>query len=179
MSSTPGTSPAHGGTAGIALWLAGAAAIAWLLLVVLVPVLPPVLGAAVYAVGGVVCHQLPERSFHWAGAQLAVCGRCTGIYAGLCALAAMAPLPPRSYVRCFSDRRVARGLLAIGALPTIVTLAAEWSGVWIPSSIARALAGAVLGVAMALVVGAALSTLHYGGCLPRAAAAPRPPQTRI
>jgi hypothetical protein len=43
---------------------------------------------AVYAVGSVVCHQLPERSFHLWGRQLPVCARCTGIYAGA-ALAVM------------------------------------------------------------------------------------------
>ena len=36
----------------------------------------------VYAIGHVVCHQLPARSFHLWGAQLPVCARCTGIYAG-------------------------------------------------------------------------------------------------
>ena len=29
-----------------------------------------------------ICHQYPERSFHLAGAPLAVCIRCTSIYAG-------------------------------------------------------------------------------------------------
>lgn len=31
---------------------------------------------------GGVCHQLPERSFHWFGAPLAVCHRCVGLYLG-------------------------------------------------------------------------------------------------
>lgn len=30
-----------------------------------------------------VCHQIPERSFHIAETSLAVCHRCTGIYAGI------------------------------------------------------------------------------------------------
>lgn len=30
-----------------------------------------------------VCHQIPERSFHVADVSLAVCHRCTGIYAGI------------------------------------------------------------------------------------------------
>jgi len=29
-----------------------------------------------------ICHQRPERSFHWCGGPLAVCVRCTGIYSG-------------------------------------------------------------------------------------------------
>src|SRR5260221_11119827 len=35
-----------------------------------------------YAIGHVICHQLPARSFHLWGAVLPVCARCTGIYAG-------------------------------------------------------------------------------------------------
>lgn len=30
-----------------------------------------------------VCHQRPERSFHWHGLPLAVCVRCTGLYVGV------------------------------------------------------------------------------------------------
>ena len=41
-----------------------AAAVTWFALVVLAPILPPALAAMVYAAGGFVCHQLPERSFH-------------------------------------------------------------------------------------------------------------------
>ena len=42
---------------------------------------------AAYAVGSVVCHQLPERSFHLWIAQMPVCARCTGIYFGAAAMA--------------------------------------------------------------------------------------------
>ena len=43
-----------------------------------------------------VCHQIPDRSFAWAGAPLAVCARCLGLYAGA-ALAAALPLPRCRY----------------------------------------------------------------------------------
>ena len=36
--------------------------------------------AFIFAVGSVVCHQLPERSFFLDGRQLPVCARCTGLY---------------------------------------------------------------------------------------------------
>jgi hypothetical protein len=71
-----------------------AGSVVWFALVVLAPDLPPALAAIVYGIGGVVCHQRPERSFHWHGAQLAVCARCTGIYLGACTTAVLAPLPP-------------------------------------------------------------------------------------
>src|SRR5580658_9209119 len=40
------------------------------------------LALLVYAAGSVICHQRPERSFHLLGAQMPVCARCAGIYAG-------------------------------------------------------------------------------------------------
>src|SRR5580765_8805054 len=41
----------------------------------------------VYRIGRLICHQRPERSFHLAGAQLPVCARCTGVYAGAALMA--------------------------------------------------------------------------------------------
>ena len=58
---------------------------------------------------------------------------------------------------------------AIAAIPTIVTLVFEWIGVWKPSNMIRALAGAPLGFTVATIVITALRhgqrlqqpTLHY------------------
>jgi uncharacterized membrane protein len=152
-----------------------AGSVAWFALIVLAPRLPPVLGAVVYAFGALVCHQRPERSFHWDGAQLAVCARCTGIYLGACVTAVLDFVPPRRYVRQVADARGLKRWGVAAALPTLVTVGAEWAGWWQPSATTRALAGIVIGGAAGLVVAAAL---HYNECLPRAAA-PRPPQTRI
>jgi len=153
-----------------------AGSVAWFGLVVLAPQLPPALSAAAYALGALVCHQRPERSFHWDGAQLAVCARCTGIYLGACVTAVLAFVPPRRYARLVVDAHGLRRWGVVAALPTLVTVGAEWAGWWQPSATTRALAGIVLGGAAGLVVAAAL---HYNECLPRAAAAPRPPQTLI
>jgi uncharacterized membrane protein len=131
-------------------------AVAWFLLVTFAPELPPALAAIVYAAGGLVCHQLPERSFHWHGAQLAVCARCTGIYLGACSAAVLAPLPPSTYAYWTASRRRAGWLLATAALPTVATVMAEWGGWWSPSSVVRAGTGVLLGVAGAVLVVAAL-----------------------
>jgi uncharacterized membrane protein len=140
-------------------------ALAWFGLVVLAPDLPPALAAVVYGIGGVVCHQRPERSFHWHGAQLAVCARCTGLYLGACAMAIVAPLPPSLYARWFAPpARIAR-LLAVAALPMAATVAAEWTGMWLPSSITRAATGVLLGSAGALVVAAALAPPRWAKLL--------------
>ena len=150
-----------------------AAAVAWFALVTLAPELPPALAALVYAAGGFVCHQQPERSFHWHGEQLAVCARCTGIYLGACSAALLAPLPPSVHARWTNPPARVAWLLATAAVPTVATVIAEWAGWWSAPSIVRAGTGVLLGVAGAVVVVAAIT---YGECLPRAAAA-RPPHT--
>lgn len=43
------------------------------------------LNALIYAVFAPTCHQIPSRCFHLWGFPMAVCGRCTGIYAGFLA----------------------------------------------------------------------------------------------
>ncbi len=161
-----------------------AGATLWFGLLLLAPVLPPALGALVYAIGALVCHQRPERSFHWAfdsdGAQLAVCARCTGIYAGA-ALALTAAALGWLRGRHLADTGVLRAVLLAAALPTAITVGAEWAGWWLPSHGTRAASGLPLGAGAALVVAAALAPrrglLHYGECLPPAAAPPRPPRT--
>jgi uncharacterized membrane protein len=139
-------------------------AIAWLAVLIASPFLPAVPAAVVYLFGSRICHQIAERSFHLDGAQLPVCARCFGIYAGFAAGVLVAP-----------GRVRARRVLIIGAVPTVVTVVAEWAGIWQASNLARAIAGAPLGLAVGAVVIAALTPqagLHYGEC------ASRPPIAR-
>lgn len=59
--------------------------VAWLALVAVPPLLAWTgsgLAALPHALLHTVCHQIPERSFHWLGAPLAACHRCTGLYVG-------------------------------------------------------------------------------------------------
>ena len=151
------------------------AASAWVALLVMAPALPPFLAAVVYAVGSHICHQRPERSFHVNLAQLPVCARCTGIYVGAAIGAWLA-------IGSGVHRRVAghslRALLVCAAVPTAVTLVAEWSGAWAGSNPVRAAAGMPLGGAVALVVAQAVATLHYDGCAPRRPIASSRPPTR-
>jgi len=136
-------------------------AASWVALLIAAPLLPVPLAGVLYAVGARICHQIPARSFHLAGSQLPVCGRCLGIYAGAALGAAIAI--PRS-LRAVWTAILPRTLLIAGAVPTAVTLVLEWSGAWGGSNVARAAAGAPLGGATALVVAQALATLHYGRC---------------
>ncbi len=111
---------------------------------------PPVsrAGSLVYVVGGFVCHQRPERSFHMAGVPLPVCARCTGLY--LSALAgALAAL---TFATGSTAVRRARWLLGLAAVPTVATVAAELLGLAHPSNAARAISALPLGAAAAWVV---------------------------
>ncbi len=115
--------------------------------------------AFVFAVGSVICHQLPERSFFFDGRQLPVCARCTGLYlSGAAGLAAWwtvkllrggrpQKLPPR----------LAMSLLAIVATPTVVSYLTGVLGVWDGSNLTRAALAVPLGVVAGAVV-AAVST---------------------
>lgn len=149
-----------------------AGAVGWLGLVIAAPWLPATVAAAVYAIGSLACHQIPDRSFHWGTVQLPVCARCTGIYAGSVVTLAGLWRGPGWQKQLWSRPAWVRACLVAGAAPTAITVVAEWSGWWLPGNAARAVAGVPLGLSAALVVLAALSTLHYGECLPPRAAGP-------
>ena len=134
-----------------------------------------VIGVAAWSIADRVCHQRPERSFHPQGHQMAVCGRCLGLYvsgaavlvAGMFVGRRRAPTlasnrtegthaAPSSAVhpRITLDARA--GLLAVAALPTLLTWAIEFAGVWDPGTIVRALAAVPLGGAAGWLIARAL-----------------------
>jgi uncharacterized membrane protein len=129
--------------AGAVVVVLAAAALA---LVVLAPVLSAPLSAVIYAIASLVCHQLPERSFHLGGFQLPVCARCLGIYGGAaCGVAAAVVAPVGSATRSATARRNA----LMAAAPTLATVVLETAGLWAPSNAARAAAGVPLGLVVA------------------------------
>jgi len=151
-------------------------AVTWLALLILAPLLPVPIAAMLYALGSRICHQRPERSFHLFAAQLPVCARCAGIYAGA-AIGSLLMLSAsvRDQLLHFSPRT----LLLVGALPTLITIMIEWSGAWAGANDARGAAGVPLGLAVAFVVARAAPTLHYGECVPRRPIASNRPFTLI
>ena len=109
--------------------------------------------SVVYLLGSLICHQRAERSFHPWGVPVPVCARCEGIY-----LAA-----PFSIAIVFARRRRddalasrtrCRRLIVFASVPTMMTLAWEWSGGGMTPGIVRALAGAALGAAIAGAIAA-------------------------
>lgn len=146
-------------------------AAAWVTLLVAAPLLPAAAAAVTYALCSLICHQIAERSYYLGAAQLPVCARCLGIYGGVAIAAAAALLRTPIGVS-------AGTMVALGALPTLATVAAEWAGLWQTSNVVRFVAGAPLGAAVGVVVIAALATLHCGECAPRPPIASSPPPSR-
>jgi uncharacterized membrane protein len=114
------------------------------------------LSAVVYEAGSLVCHQLPNRSFHAWGAQMPVCARCTGLYVGAAAAALVVTHLDRAAQRQVWDR--ARELLLMAATPTALTLAYEWLRGVTPGNWIRAAAGFPLGAIVMLIVVAATAS---------------------
>jgi len=90
-----------------------------------------------------VCHQEAQRSFWIAGAPVAVCARCLGIYLGA-AVGAWMRWP----------RRVAVRFLAVAAVINGLDVATEMAGLHGNWMDLRFVFGVVLGVGMAAVVAA-------------------------
>ena len=107
---------------------------------------------AIYFACSRICHQRPERSFYTAGIKWPVCGRCSGLYfsAPVGAVAAMIARRRRSPTES-ANHRTDRRWLILSSLPTVVTLALEWSGAPV-TTLARALAALPLGAAIAFVI---------------------------
>ena len=112
--------------------------------------------ALIFSAGSVVCHQIPERSFFWAGQQLPVCARCTGLYvsAALGVIAWITIKTARRWRPIAIDPRVAIQWLAIAAIPTALSLATGFAGLWDGSNVTRALLAIPLGVSAGAIVAA-------------------------
>lgn len=108
------------------------------------------------AVGRVICHQLPERSFFIDGRQLPVCARCTGLYvsAAMGLLGWCAWKLGRGWRPVDVAPQGAIRLVTIASLPTAVSIATALAGVWDGSNVTRAALALPLGAAAGVVVAA-------------------------
>jgi uncharacterized membrane protein len=110
----------------------------------------PIGTGAVYAACSFICHQKPERSFHWAAAPWPVCARCSGLYlaAPFGAVAALGSLNMKRRL----SRRASLLWLAAACVPTAVTLGVEWAGLAAPSNLVRALSAVPAGAMIAFIL---------------------------
>lgn len=98
---------------------------------------------SLYALFGGVCHQFPDRSFHLIGEPLAVCMRCTAIYAGFLAglilyplLARRFSLPPHPW------------LLAVALAPMALDAGLNAAGILSSSMWSRIVTGGMAGLVL-------------------------------
>ena len=110
----------------------------------------------VFLAGSLICHQRPDRSFFWAGHQLPVCARCTGLYlSALTGVLAWAAIKSATrWQRRPIDPRTARALFVAAAMPTAISLASGSLGIWDGSNITRALIAVPLGATAGVIVAA-------------------------
>ncbi len=118
--------------------------------IVVLATLPPFVGetARTYLMQAfeMVCHQLPGRSPHIDGVQLAVCHRCYGIYWGL-------PLASLLYLGLKGrrlDRRVAPLVLGLSLLPMAVDWGGDVAGLFTNTAGSRIVTGLLFGVVAGL-----------------------------
>jgi len=116
--------------------------------------------ALVYVAGSYICHQRPERSFHRGAAQLPVCARCFGLYAGglfgvlaWAGFAGIGSAASTRAIRILQSRRL-RLVLISAALPTMISLAVTWLGWWDVPNAPRAVSALPLGSAIGALVAA-------------------------
>lgn len=135
------------------VWLAGVVVVvSTLILVVGAPLAAasgyPRVAATLYQSFAVLCHQLPERSYFIAEHKLAVCARCTGLYAGFALTWLLYPLvrPLRSV------EWPRREWLLMSALPMVVDVGLTFLGVWENTHTSRLLTGLLLGGASVFYV---------------------------
>jgi uncharacterized membrane protein len=96
---------------------------------------------SIYGGFAVVCHQLAERSYFLFGHKLAVCSRCTGLYAGFALTLLLYPLlrplrsidwPPPVW-------------LVLSAVPMTIDFGLTFLGIWENTHTSRLLTGLLLG----------------------------------
>ena len=137
---------APGGRTARFWWGWGTALVVSMLIVVLVT-LPPFVGEQVKHLlmqgFAVVCHQLPSRSPHIDGVQLAVCHRCYGIYWGIL-LAVLGFLVLARWSKSFG--RHAPKLLLLSLVPLTIDWLLGVMDIWYNTPASRGITGAVFGL---------------------------------
>ena len=106
------------------------------------------LALTIYQAFSHLCHQIPERSFFTKGHPLAVCSRCTGLYAGFLGATIVYPLV-RSLRHTEAPRRK---WLFLAAAPLAIDFAIEFFGIWDNTHFSRFATGALLGAVVAFFV---------------------------
>lgn len=127
-------------------WLISAAVVLFLVTLIFVAPVAAASGhnewaAVIYRAFGIFCHQRPDRSYFIEGHKLAVCSRCTGLYAGFGVTLLLYPLI-RSLRVAANPPRI---FLILAAIPLAVDFSLTFFGIWENTHTSRLLTGALLG----------------------------------
>ena len=106
------------------------------------------LSDSIYRLYGILCHQIPERSFWILGNPVAVCARCLGIYVGLFLGAIGFSL--------FRKLRYGSPISPLLVIAALMPLGIDWSltyfGFWENTDLSRFATGSILGISCGLTL---------------------------
>lgn len=106
------------------------------------------ISSPLYSFFGLICHQLPERSFHVAGEPFAVCSRCFGVYFGMLFSFAIYP-----FWRNIDDiEPLSKFWLFSSLIPMSLDWALTFFGFWENTQLSRFLTGIIVGIACATFI---------------------------
>ena len=130
----------------LVFWLVSAAVVTLIMsLIVIAPIAAASghseIAEGIYRAFGIFCHQRPDRSYFIDGHKLAVCSRCTGLYAGFAFTVLIYPLVRSLRSAATPPRRV----LFLAAVPLLVDFSLNLFGIWENTHTSRLLTGALLG----------------------------------
>ena len=137
----------------VKVWVIGSViALAWVLLILVPPVAKAygltALSSPLYSFFGLICHQMPDRSFHVLGEKFGVCSRCFGVYFGLVFGFLIYPL----WRRIDDIEPVPRIWLFLSLVPIGIDWLLGVTGVWANTFTSRFLTGMLLGIACATFI---------------------------
>ena len=105
-----------------------------------------------------VCHQIPARSFHFWGEPMAVCARCTGVYAGFLAGTLVFPVIHKGQVLGKPGRGESRSgfppawILGIALLPATADFMFGHFGLYDSGNVVRLVTGLIPGAAASFFI---------------------------
>ncbi len=124
------------------------------------------LAISIYRGFSLACHQLPARSFFIENYPLAVCARCTGLYAGFAVGTLVYPLV-RDVRRTLAPPRV---WLVAALMPLAIDWTLGFFGIWNNTHVSRFATGALVGAVSVFYVLPGLvdlSRINWRGFLTR------------
>lgn len=113
-----------------------------LTLTIIAPLLDPTTGAGIYNGFSHICHQKADRCLFISDHPMAICARCTAIYAGIGIGTLTIPLLSLSF------RKVYIGFLVVASAMIGLDVLAEWLGMYENFLPSRLLTGFIFGISL-------------------------------